>query len=527
MGTALLLIRLVVRLLRHKPSKQMSSSYHNFYHHTTRQSPAVPRPKRVPSSPSSPTILVWGLAMALGCSLGLLVIQHWMLVRQSHPLVDSYTSRRREFITNTPGMIQDETQTNHKSSPSMHIRPATTRSASSSPEGNRTTQSDNTAPSASIHGQGRRQTLEWHRIHRTTTPLAWQIVTTAFDETYRHLQTCLEQPQQQQAANPETVSQPSPTTNASTSSSNNKKDEDANRFEYEECLRHLRERGTSSTRALWPWWFQTLMRDASPYSDLHAGFHDLWIRLSNSNDNHDVTKNQSDQLLRFCAIEKVSSSRWRRLQCELNDPDYFQPTNGTTTTTKNMNTTRRTKQCYLSLSSSTTNATRRRVTRAVLLRDPLERFLSAFVDKCTGATRFQAHHCQPNLLFGASTDQVQWYEHHASGRTNLLPPPLMNKTRTTKTKTKQKSEPLQPPNVKQYNQHHRAITGDLDFNNAKHAMWFQFYVDVFPMSWNVHFYPQALYCQGLFRNLWTDYDFVGTYHDGRELKSMHSDGNSI
>ena len=489
----------------------MSSSYHHFYHHTTRQSPAVPRLKRVPSSPSSPTLLVWGLAIALGCSLGLLVIQHWMLVRQSHPLVDSYTSRRREFITNTPGMIQDETKPNHKS-PWMNIRPATTGSASSSSVWNSTTKSDDTVPGAST--ERRRQAWEWHRIHRTTTPLAWQIVTTAFEETYRHLQTCLEQ----QASN-ETLSETSPNINASNSSNNNNKDEDTNRFEYEECLRHLRERGTSTTRALWPWWFQTLMRDASPYSDLHAGFHDLWIRLSNSNDNHDVTKNQSDQLLRFCAIEKVSSSRWRRLQCELNDPDYFQPTNGTTTTTKNMNTTRRAKQCYLPLSSSTTNGTRRRVTRAVLLRDPLERFLSAFVDKCTGATRFQAHHCQPNLLFGASTDQVQWYEHHASGRTNLLPPPLMNKTRTTKTKTKhQNDKPLQPPNVKQYNQHHRAITGDLDFDSAKHALWFQFYVDVFSMSWNVHFYPQALYCQGLFRNLLTDYDFVGTYHYGRELK---------
>ena len=46
---------------------------------------------------------------------------------------------------------------------------------------------------------------------------------------------------------------------------------------------------------------------------------------------------------------------------------------------------------------------------------------------------------------------------------------------------------------------------------ADYQYMFDAYIDIFPLSWNVHFYPQALYCNGLFLDLLDEYDFIGTY----------------
>ena len=37
---------------------------------------------------------------------------------------------------------------------------------------------------------------------------------------------------------------------------------------------------------------------------------------------------------------------------------------------------------------------------------------------------------------------------------------------------------------------------------------FAAYVDAFPLKWNFHFFPQGMYCDGLFRHF-RNYDFVG------------------
>jgi len=37
---------------------------------------------------------------------------------------------------------------------------------------------------------------------------------------------------------------------------------------------------------------------------------------------------------------------------------------------------------------------------------------------------------------------------------------------------------------------------------------FDAYVDTFPLKWNMHFYPQSMYCNGLYRRF-QNYDFVG------------------
>jgi len=97
----------------------------------------------------------------------------------------------------------------------------------------------------------------------------------------------------------------------------------------------------------------------------------------------------------------------------------------------------------------------------VFLRDPLERFLSAFINKCE--THVHEGHCEPTVLFqNRSSDILRGIK---NGKQLMLA------------------------------------------KNDKQRM-FAAYVDTCPFSWNVHFFPQALYCNGLYRFL-DNYDFVG------------------
>jgi hypothetical protein len=45
-------------------------------------------------------------------------------------------------------------------------------------------------------------------------------------------------------------------------------------------------------------------------------------------------------------------------------------------------------------------------------------------------------------------------------------------------------------------------------NISNKQQMFGAYVDTMPLHWDLHFFPQSLYCNGLFRNIDT-YDFVG------------------
>jgi hypothetical protein len=60
---------------------------------------------------------------------------------------------------------------------------------------------------------------------------------------------------------------------------------------------------------------------------------------------------------------------------------------------------------------------------------------------------------------------------------------------------------------------------------------FEAYVNSFPVKWNLHFFPQSVYCNGLYRHL-DSYDFVGRmgptfYHDlerlGRQFRGTLPD----
>ena len=54
--------------------------------------------------------------------------------------------------------------------------------------------------------------------------------------------------------------------------------------------------------------------------------------------------------------------------------------------------------------------------------------------------------------------------------------------------------------------------------------FFETYVDTMPLKWNMHFFPQSLYCGGLYRQI-HNYDFVGYmgkdfYDDIHELSLL-------
>ena len=444
-----------------------------------------------------------------------------------------------------------------------------------------------------------RQLLE-SRDSPIRTPLAWKIVSSAFQETYVHLKQCCDD---KRAAIQRDYS--SSSSSSSSSTTTQQQDQEQQHKEQQvlvECLAETRATSGSS----WPWWFQTLLRDASPYSTLHASFHDLWMRLpppsqTNNNGNHVNHVNQHDSnafvpppsslttpttsLLQFCAIEKISSSTWRSVQCKLNynDKSNKAAIPAATTAAVNASTMRgsdgggreqfflnRTKKdrvtiggvgkCILQLTNeeadyyqaagSTNNKNNdtdttkhaghshdnehykrnhKHIHRAVFLRDPLERFLSGYLDKCVRSVREK--HCEPNQLFSVSDATIRQAEHAASGRgdqrqnmarrydrthqnrtltTDLIPPlhkggrivgrsTSPSSTTTTNTITSSSSGMNTPPVL-----------------NASHYHFLlDAYVELFPLSWNVHFYPQSLYCNGLFLDLLKDYDFIGKFFSGR------------
>ena len=51
---------------------------------------------------------------------------------------------------------------------------------------------------------------------------------------------------------------------------------------------------------------------------------------------------------------------------------------------------------------------------------------------------------------------------------------------------------------------------------------FAAYVDTMPLKWNLYFFPQSLYCNGIHRVL-KDYDFIG-YMDSSFYDSLNSLG---
>lgn len=194
--------------------------------------------------------------------------------------------------------------------------------------------------------------------------------------------------------------------------------------------------GANSTVPTIPWWFQTLLRDTVQGNGAFGGWHNF---------------STTAPLLNFCSIEKVATTEWRKVFCKLNADDC-QPDP--------------VKLCGKKKCAWQTKKgmPAKGVPRAVFLRDPLERLLSGYIDKChKGLVRRREGHCEPNAVFNPAPGMAS-----EKGR----PYPLL-----------------------------------LEHLDGYEKQMFAAYVDVLPLKWNTHFVPQAIMCD-LHRTIGR-YDFVG------------------
>ncbi|EJK74711.1 hypothetical protein THAOC_03599 [Thalassiosira oceanica] len=120
-----------------------------------------------------------------------------------------------------------------------------------------------------------------------------------------------------------------------------------------------------------PWWFQTLLRDV-----MTNGAYGFW--------HHFYTTKPA---FHFCTIGKVATTEWRKVFCELNKEDCIEPN-----TCGKRNCAWRTKQTMPE-----------KAPYAVFLRDPLERLLSGFLDKCANGKKY------PQLTEDIDDKDKQWF----------------------------------------------------------------------------------------------------------------------
>ena len=179
-----------------------------------------------------------------------------------------------------------------------------------------------------------------------------------------------------------------------------------------------------------PWWFRTVLQQSTIIAS-------QWWMLLKSN----------DPPLRQCQLPKVGSKQWSVFMHMMNgDPNPNHPD-----------------------SKNTTNSWNERGKndagpKFVVLRDPLERYLSAFLDKCANSKSVWQKHCEPWDVFRPDSGNVMMKELKDDDR-----------------------------------------------------VLFEAFVNASPLKWNMHFLPQALLCDGLYRTI-HEYDYVA-----RMGPSFHSD----
>eukprot|EP00956_Cyclotella_meneghiniana_P026206 scaffold56133_cov71-Cyclotella_meneghiniana.AAC.5 len=210
-----------------------------------------------------------------------------------------------------------------------------------------------------------------------------------------------------------------------------------------------------------PWWFQTLLRDIPT-----NGAYGFWHHFSTSS---------TVPPMKFCAIGKNGSTEWRKVFKALNAPEFGGLEKSKYNTKK-------------LLDDDSTEM----IPQTVFLRDPLERLLSAYLDKCVkdNIRRTQGH-CEPNAIFAKD-----WMNRRAAkaDKSTIKSDGANNKPKDDK------EEILSPQ--------HDEVSQDVD------KEMFAAYVDLFPLKWNVHFVPQAIFCD-LYRNI-QDYD---VYYMGKSFMS--------
>lgn len=210
----------------------------------------------------------------------------------------------------------------------------------------------------------------------------------------------------------------------------------------------------------YPWWFQTLLRDI-PTNGAYGPWHHF----------DTLSTDDSTPALRYCAIGKNGSSQWRKIFLDLNAPEFCEKDDEEGKCKSRWNTATKLSDDPLV------------IPRTVFIRDPLERLLSGYLDKCAKAgIRKSQGHCEPNRVFG--TDFLR----------NQHRKKLLQQNKQQGKQQQGRIDESQLPDLTN-------VVQDMD------KEMFASYVDLLPLKWNVHFVPQAIFCD-LYRNIDT-YDFVG------------------
>jgi len=210
------------------------------------------------------------------------------------------------------------------------------------------------------------------------------------------------------------------------------------------------------------WWFQSLIRDAGNFGgNSYSGIFGSWHVGQAINPN-----------VSMCMIEKIGITQWTKLFTSLNGYAF------------NTRKIRSDLKGAIDLPAAGIG-----YPSFVILRDPLERFLSAYLDKCVNSKlRREQQHCEPNLIYRDHNHDNIKVNPMTAGFVFGGDDDKLNRVRSRATHLK---------------------------GHGKTA--FAMYVDTMPLAWNLHFYPQSFYCNGLYRFI-DDYDFVGHmdsgfYHD--------------
>lgn len=223
-----------------------------------------------------------------------------------------------------------------------------------------------------------------------------------------------------------------------------------------QCVAAIRTLGnTAGTpyNTKWPWWFRTMMRDASIQKNGLAGrYHMLQF---------------NDPRLQMCVFDKGGTKQFRKIHCQhlhkgVSQRDFWQCFTKQPFydyEVRNMTGKHGSMVERMRYNPDDEYEPTPRSEKAIFLRDPLDRFLSAFLDKCV--RRFdKVDHCEPTSVF--------------------------------------------------FNEETSPVSGLL-WDTKK---FFEMYVDTLPLKWNMHFFPEALQCGGLYRDI-HNYNFIGNM--GSEL----------
>jgi hypothetical protein len=220
----------------------------------------------------------------------------------------------------------------------------------------------------------------------------------------------------------------------------------------------------------YPWWFTTLLRDM-PTNGVFGPWHELTTAnlAANTVNTDDITTSTSTPL-KFCSIGKNGCTEWRGIFKALNAREYCNHSNDMEWK-NNGRSKSYCKESKINTNVKLDNDDSNSVPRTVFLLDPLERLLSGYLDKCVKPNiRKSQGHCEPNVVFGMDHLQV-------------------------------KKKPVATDNKG------RPIPDMTLIVNELESEMFATYVDLLPLTWNVHFVPQAFTCD-LYRTIDT-YDFVG------------------